>query len=315
VKRFIVLALALTMLAALSALPASATHEAMPITITAQSTYAGLCGAKPGPDRQPPASWNTSLNANAALGAGAVIPADLWKDGSTPLGGVSGPCTYGTDSLWNITGQVGIRGSAGCNNVTRSEGPCRGLHYPGAGPPVQPGRFLNFAENSPSPDPKNVCLFVTTLAPNQGTCASLGVGYTFAVGDAANEIEGSYCGTSRGFTWIMTTPTPSSFPTTWTVLEWTPSSAGSLLPVTGVIAGPNWATNLHYKGWEGVAGKPSMRFKAGTIQNIFALTSARSYIANVDNESTTPGSCGNPLENGGVQFFNQGVAVGIGDAT
>lgn len=315
-KRSAVLALALASLAAMSSLPASATHEATPITITVQSTFAGLCGANPGPNTPVPAAWTSSLNANAALGSGVAMPGDLWKSGSTPLGNVSGPCTYGTDALWNITGAPGIRGSAGCNNTTRSEGPCRGLHYPGAGPPVQPGRFLNYAIHSANPDPKNVCLFVTTLAPNQGTCTSLGVGYTFAVGDGTlGEIEGSYCGTSRGFTWIMATPNPSSFPTTWTVLEWTPSSAGSLLPVTGVVAGPNWSTNAHYKGWEGTPGKPSMRFKAGTIQNVFALTSARSYIANVDNESTSPGSCGNPVENGGVQFFNQGVAIGIGDAT
>lgn len=314
-KRFVILTVALAMLAALSALPASATHEATPITITVQSTYAGLCGAKPGPSTAP-AQWTSSLTTNSTGAAGAKVPTDLWKNASGGnLGDVSGPCDYGTDSIWNITGQVGIRGTANCNNVTRSEGPCRGLHYPGAGPPVQPGRFLNYAAHSATPDPRNLCLFVSTAAPNQGTCQSLAVGYTFAVGQTTSdaEIEGSYCGTSRGFGWALAIP--SDGPTTWSVLEWSPTSAGSLLPISGVVTAANWQPNVHYKGWTGTKGKPSMRFADGTVKNLYGLTTARSYIAQVDVETGTPGSCGGELNLGGVSFFNQAVAIAIGDDT
>lgn len=311
-KRSLVLLLALALISVLAiVVPAGATHT-VPITITVQSTYAGLCGANPGPNNPVPGAWTGSLIANEGGASTAFVPNDLWGTPTNPFGNVSGACTYGIDPIWNVTRAA--RATTDCDPPAQVTG-CRGLHYPGVGPPVQPGRFLNFANHSSTPDAKNFCMFVSTGTPNQGTCTSLAIGYTFAVGvgnTSDTPIEGSYCGTSRGFGWAMAASNSSlTANPTWTVIEWIPTSAGSLLPLSGIVTDPNWQPNAHYSGWAGTAGKPTMRMN-GT-KNVFGLTTARSYISGVDNESTTPGSCGSTLNNGGVQFFNQSVVVGLGD--
>jgi hypothetical protein len=308
VKRFLLLAVATSLLATLAVMPSGAEPS---VTITVQSTYAGLCGVEPGPaEFGIPGIWGQSLINNQSGAASSKVPLDLWKpDGITPLNKNSGACTYKADALWSAT--VNVRGTATCTVPPNTSG-CRGLHYPGVGPPVQPGRFLNFARNS-GVDPKNFCRFVSTASPNQGECSTLAVGYTFAVGPpgSATELEGSYCGTSRGFAWALSgLGTTMSAPNVWSVIEWIPTSAGSLLPLSGVITGADWQPNGNYAGWSGNAGKPNMAM-SGT-KNAFGLTTARSYIAQVDSEVNTPGSCGGNLDLGGVQFFNQSVAIALG---
>lgn len=305
-KRFLLLAVATSLLATLAVMPSGAEPS---ITITVQSTYAGLCGVQPGPDNPLPGIWNTSLENNQLGAASSKVPLDLWKpDGVTALGRNSGACTYGTDALWTTT--VNVRGTTTCNLSVKTG--CVGLHYPGVGPPVQPGRFLNYSRGG-AVDPKNFCRFVSTASPNQGECSNLAVGYTFAVGPpgSATELEGSYCGTSRGFAWALSgVGTTMSAPNVWSVVEWIPTSAGSLLPLSGMLTGANWQPNGNFAGWSGNAGKPNMAM-SGT-KNVFGLTTARSYIAAVDTEVNTPGSCGGDLNLGGVQFFNQGVAIALG---
>lgn len=296
-----------TVLAVVS--PASANHNT-PITITVQSTYAGLCGANPGPDLPLPPGWTTALQANAALTPDARVPTDLWKGGGGQLlGNVSGSCSYGTDAFWNAG--VAARGTADCNLTIKTG--CRGLHYPGVGPPVQPGRFLNYSNGFGAPDPKNACAFVSTGTPNQGSCTIVATGYVLPVSPQGSSIEGGYCGTSRGFGWALAAADPAmtGATKTFSVLEWIPSSAGSLLPISGIVTGPNWSKNAHFLGWTGTPGQIDLQMNGQ--KNVFSLVTARSYISMVDTEPGDPGSCGMDLNKGGVKFFNQGVAIGLGD--
>lgn len=318
-KRSLIVLMALALVSVLAVVtPAGANHK-VPITITVQSTYAGLCNAKPGPNvADMPPGWGEALAANAGGTAADNIPWDLWKTGPAglPLHNVSGKCDYGTDSLWNVTGREGIRGSAGCNNVTRSEGlgACRGLHYPGVGPPVQPGRFLNFSSDflaTLPADPKNFCRFVSTGTPNSGECAAAAIGYVNAVSATGT---GGYCGTSKGpVFWAMAaTNKEMNANPAFLVAQWEPTSAGSILLIQGSTTGPNWTFKPpHFLGFDGTPGTSSYTFLGE--RNVFVLVSARSYIMGVDTTAQGPGTCGGALDAGGVQFFNQSVAVALGN--
>lgn len=316
-KRSLIVLMALALVSVLAVVsPAGADHK-VPITITVQSTYAGLCNAKPGPDVvDMPPGWGAALGGNAGGATADNIPWDLWKTSSTglPLDNVSGKCDYGTDAFWDVTGREGIRGAPGCNNVTRSEGPCRGLHYPGVGPPVQPGRFLNFASDflaSLPVDPKNFCRFVSTGTPNQGECASVAIGYVVPVTATGT---GGYCGTSKGpVFWSMTASNKEMTANQGFVVgQWEPTSAGSILLIQGSTADAAWTFNPpHFTGFVGTPGTTGFNFLGQ--RNVFALVSARSYVMGVDQTAQGPGTCGGALSAGGVQFFNQSVAVALGD--
>lgn len=307
-------ALALVM----TAVPASANH-AIPVTIQIQSTYAGTCGGRPGPNNTMPAGFTTALSSNRTTAGGNAVPADL---GSGPA---SAACTFNTsDAIWTASTtkhmtNVGTPPHT-CNATLFTD--CAGVHLPGYGPPARPGRFLNFSI-SPGlsgnlPDPKNECRIVTSATPFAAPCTSIAIGY-FEQGDTG---LGGYCGSSEGFFWSITSLNSSMTENAgtpyddvgFTIAQWRPNSAGSILPILGSTTAADWkpTTNGHYTGITN--STPGARDFGGT-RNVFALSSARSYINNppVDSEPTDPGSCSGAADFGGKQFLNQSVAIALGD--
>lgn len=316
-RKPIILMAALAILAVVAgAIPAAANH-AVPVTITVQSTYAGVCGGRPGPNNTIPAGFTSAINANRLAGGNTAIPADL---GSGPA---SAACGFGADPLWTAATPRHLNGTGTpakfCNATNFAD--CAGVHLPGLGAPTRPGRFLNFAISnglpggSGLPDPKNECRLVSSAAPFAAACNQISLGY-FEQGDST---LGGYCGSSEGFFWTITSVNSSmteSASTPWddvgfTIAQWKPNSAGSILPITGSTAGTNWATKTgHYGGVTSTT--PGARDWSGT-RNVFALSSARSYVAAIDNEPTDPGSCSGTADFGGKQFLNQSVAIALGD--
>lgn len=323
-RKALVLLVSTVMLVGLS-VPAIATHNSghmTPVTITVANARAGVCSTAP--QIQIPQGLIDALADNRSGPAGFVIPLDLG------LGTQSGKCEYTTDGIWDQSGQVGRFGTANCNNVTinpedtdTTADDCHGVHLPGFGPPVQPGRFLN-ASNS-TDNSTNVynssCEFVSA-GPGGGTesgCYLLSIGY-FEKGNAggsSHPFGGAYCGSSSGFGWTVTsTDSAGTENLAFGILRWSLNSAGTILPIEGSVTGENWGFREgHYESLD-VAGR-----NWTGARSFFSLTTARSYVAGVDNTPQTTGGCGPPSSSSGNgfphsgarQFVNNSVVIAFGD--
>lgn len=288
-KRTLAALVAALLLVGLMGYPALADHVKGPVTIQINSGYAGVCESPPGSGAVTASGFQNALTANRNFNDQFEIPADLGS------GAAAGECNHASDPLW--AGSF-ARHTATCN-ATNFDG-CDGVWLPGAGPPVKPGRFLQYTPGS-GISLQASCNFASTSG-TAGTCFAAALGY---FGEGGSTL-GGYCGSSKGFFWSLSaTDAAMTQNQVFAVAGWEPNSAGTLLPLRGITTGPNWSPNGHnFTGLSGSNQNNTTWTSDGgqKFVNIYGLSSARAYLPG--ETAGSPGSCGSSTAgSGGAKFF------------
>lgn len=297
-KRTLAALVAALLLVGLMGYPALADHVKGPVTLQVNSGYAGVCSNEPG-QGSPGQGFINALTTNRTFNNEFEVPDDLGS------GAAAGACQHASDPLWAASI---ARHTPTCNATTFSG--CIGVWLPGAGPPVKPGRFLQYTPGA-NPSVQAACNFASTSG-TAGTCYAAALGY---FGEGGSTL-GGYCGSSRGFSWSLSaTNLAMTENQVFAVAGWEPNSAGTLLPLRGITTGPNWSPNGHnFTGLSGSNQNRSWTSEGGQkFVNIYGLASARSYLPG-ESQPQSPGSCGSSTAgtNGARQFLAQTVAVQTG---
>lgn len=296
-RRALLATLTVVALVGLLAMPAGANHLKTPVTITVSSAHAAVCGAVPGDGPVGVTGFQNALSANQLAADSFSIPADLGN------GSAAGVCDFGTDALWAASPLK----TATCSTTVFTG--CAGIHWPGAGAPVKPGRFLQHANGFGPANIASACQFVSTASPFAGACRTAAFGYVLT-GDTG---LGGYCGSSRGFFWAMASSSVDmTANATFTHGEWKPNSAGTLLPLQLASTGANWGSDHNFTSVTVPANRADTAGYSRSVSiNTYGLASARSFLP-VDAAPGTPGACQRAPNDGARQFLAQTVTVTLG---
>lgn len=293
----------------LLAWPAAANHVKSPISIQATSSHAATCEGVPGDGAVTASGFTNALSNNRIAGNQFSIPNDLGN------GSAAGACNFNTsDAIWSAATPRHIPGV--CTDTIFSG--CKGLHFPGLGPPARPGRFLQNADGfSGGTQAASFCQYVSTSGAS-GPCHLAALGYVLQGNAVAAPGLGGYCGGSRGFYWAMTSTNPQmTLGQAFAFGEWEPHSAGTILPLRLTTTGPNWSSNHNFQSidtanrvWNDSGNLNSSA--DGNHITTYGLASARSYVAQVDSNQPNAGSCVGAANAGAQQFLSQTITVTLG---